>query len=181
MPNWCDNTVTLTHKKPEQLTRVVVAAEREGLFEEFVPHPKNTENVDNSLGWNIDHWGTKWEAQVHSIDLDENSISLSFDTAWGPPIAFYDKMTELGFNVEAKYCELGMDFIGLYENGHDEAYVASESENVPVNLSEYYGLEDHFAELEAELEAADRNSFGNNYRAANYDELEADGNSFGNK
>lgn len=110
MPNWCMNNVTFTHEDPEQIKRVKAAVSDQNLFETFVPPEGEWDYF-----WCVENWGTKWDASHADIlNEDKNEIELMFDTAWGPPLAFYDKMVELGFTVEGNYHEPGMCFIGEY-------------------------------------------------------------------
>ena len=67
----------------------------------------------------ISEWGTKWDAcDVRLVDNDdEDMLEIDFDTAWSPPEALYNRLTEMGFAVEAVFCESGCDFIGYYRDG----------------------------------------------------------------
>jgi hypothetical protein len=118
MPNWCTNNTSFSHENPDMIKRLKAAIEKQSLFEEFAPLPNKEWDYFGAL----DAWGTKWEAS--HLDITEsvdNSISLLYDTAWGPPTNFYDKMTELGFTVESTYHEPGMGFAGHYssDTGND--------------------------------------------------------------
>lgn len=118
MPNWCTNNATFTHDDPEQIKRIKAAVADKNLFESFVPFDGEWDYF-----WCIENWGTKWDANYAEVlNEDNNSVSLMFDTAWGPPIAFYDKMFELGFSVRADYHEPGMCYIGEYsgETGNEQ-------------------------------------------------------------
>jgi hypothetical protein len=69
-------------------------------------------------GWRLAKWDTKWDicdAEIQEKHKDE--ITVSFDTAWSPPIAFYEKLVELGFSVKAFYSEPGMGFAGYWNDG----------------------------------------------------------------
>lgn len=113
MPNWCSNYANFSHKDPEQAKKLIAAAKEDKLFETFVPFP----NGEWDYGWAVHHWGTKWDASNMDIQSDDPAdIAISFDTAWGPPIGFYNKMTELGFEVDATYYEEGMQFAGHYSS-----------------------------------------------------------------
>ena len=35
--------------------------------------------------WNRNNWGTKWDAMEVSVDADDTTISLDFQTAWSTP------------------------------------------------------------------------------------------------
>ena len=66
--------------------------------------------------WSISNWGTKWDACSESSIREENEslLEVSFDTAWAPPTAWLQKVTEkykrLKFTM--KYSEEGMGFQG---------------------------------------------------------------------
>lgn len=71
----------------------------------------------------IGEWGTKWDAR--NVDEDEpytiegNAVTMSFDTAWSPPMEIYYALEDMGFKVEATYVEQGMGYIGFYSDGID--------------------------------------------------------------
>lgn len=112
MPNWCYNSLTVSHSDPAQIERFIKAAAEGNLFAEFVPLNENNEWDYNSA---VEKWGTKWD--IHESDfssLDPNQCSGSFDTAWAPPVEFYNHIVEQGFTVDAIYHEPGMEFAGIY-------------------------------------------------------------------
>ena len=179
MPNWCNNTVRLTHKDSAMIIRARDALEKGTFFDEFVPVPKDlaitpasTDTPEEVIEANhkkygygswydfcVNEWGTKWDASTHSVDIyDEHSDTLDavFDTAWAPPIAFYEKLERLGFQVEAKYYESGMCFAGMYENGSDDYYElgtmsAEDVEHtIPEELDAEFGISDSMYEYEKE-------------------------------
>lgn len=134
MPNWCFNSVIVTHEDPEMLKRFLNAGNGNSLFSEFVPmpdevrntvspSPDNPELIDkygysNWYEWAKANWGTKWDISSGSFSLVDSEVSGSFDTAWSPPIAFYEALTELGFDVDATYTEEAQSFAGRY-NSYD--------------------------------------------------------------
>ena len=148
MPNWCSNTITLSHKDPAMIDRAIKAFNEGTLFNEFVPCPAdlnitagrlgdpdeqkaleakeqaniNKYGVANWYDWCIANWGTKWDiSPVNEAErIDENTMTGFFDTAWGPAIQAYEAMEELGFTIDAMYHEPGMGFAGMYEDGYDE-------------------------------------------------------------
>ena len=144
MPNWCSNTLTLTHDEPAMIKRVEASFTEGRLLEEFVPMPEGADWYSH----NIEHWGTKWDVGdkdgIH--DLSENSISLYFDSAWAPPVSAYKKLEEMGFTVRAMYHEPGMAFAGIYEDGCDDYYEFNDSsvqevrEQLPKELDEAFGI-----------------------------------------
>ena len=182
MPNWCNNFVELTHDDPKMIARAVNATDN--LFNEFVPCPEelNDGELTTSYGdeakqkvveakkalmqkkygytswydWNIANWGTKWDACEVSVQSNSaNSVSLSFDTAWSPPIAFYEQMLNLGFGVKAYYFEGGMCFAGKWEDGEDECYQdwgdsQGARDILPQDLDEMFAISESMAEYEEE-------------------------------
>ena len=137
MPNWCYNTVSVSHDDPAMIQRFIKATEDECLLNEFHPMPEELKGTtspsptNDSLvekygasdwySWSVNNWGTKWDITNAYVGCDdEKSATASFDTAWSPPIEFYEKLVELGFDVDATYTEEGMGFAGHYVNGDDE-------------------------------------------------------------
>jgi len=148
MPNWCYNTVELTHEDPTMIERARTAFLGKGLLNEFVPVPKELQIVAGFLGdeveqaaleareaanlekhgyrnwydYCVNEWGTKWDVTGQEINDIPNGIMLSFDSAWAPPTGAYDKLLDLGFSVKAMYYEPGMGFCGVWDNGQDDEY-----------------------------------------------------------
>lgn len=110
----------------------------------------------------LGEWGCKWEisngGDDYKIKKVDNgyTVTLSFDTAWSPPINFYDKLIELEFTVDAMYYEPGVNFCGQYYNGDDETYelndLSSEDarDQLPTELDQAFGISEQMAEYEAE-------------------------------
>ena len=120
MPNWCDNMATISHKdktKIDELEQVLLTGKHR-LFHAFRPMPVSEENW---YQWNVQNWGTKWDANMHDWKRkDDNTILVKFDTAWSAPIVLYKHMFfELGYAVKAVYNEPGMGFGGVFEDGED--------------------------------------------------------------
>jgi hypothetical protein len=150
MPNWCNNSLFIRNEdktKVDALEQQLMKKEDQQLFGALIPRPSEHEDWYN---WNIEHWGTKWEASI--IDWERTSdseIFVSFDSAWSPPIAFYDNVTNEGWDIEAQYYECGMGYIGQYIDGVDESYEYDISdlesiEALPEDLIEFAGLrEEH--------------------------------------
>jgi hypothetical protein len=160
MPNWCFNIVTFTHDDSAMIKKIEDSFKSEpGLFSGFFPCPDDGDDW-NWYHWCNANWGTKWdvsEADGNYIqDQSENSIQLYFDTAWSPPIEFYEKMLQLGFHVCAYYFEPGMCFTGSWEDGDDECYESFADDidkNVPSELVDMFGIKDWY-EHEKDIEEA---------------------------
>lgn len=144
MPNWCYNNLDITAKTPEQkemLEKVSKAEAADGFIGMFMPLPEILEDTtsptpqdidevqqnamiaqtgyDNWYDWQVNNWGTKWDPEIVSCDFDGETLSVSFDSAWSPPIAFYEWLVEQGYEVSANYYEPGMDYAGEWVDGDD--------------------------------------------------------------
>lgn len=69
--------------------------------------------------WSIANWGTKWDCDLTTVEVDESAgeesyISCHFDTAWGPPIEWAKNVSKkypsLAFTIY--FSEGGMGFYG---------------------------------------------------------------------
>jgi hypothetical protein len=105
MPNWCYNVTTFTFPDKEIREKFISAIKSCYLFATFVPLELGFDSSGKD-NWNIstaiEKWGTKWEPDQMEI-FDENSLSekkgdlilhTSFDTAWAPPIGFYESINK---------------------------------------------------------------------------------------
>jgi len=110
MPNWCNNYATFSHADPAKIAKLLEAAQNNELFGTFVPLSSGEWDYMTA----VNEWGTKWEASILDAYQNNDIAEMSFDTAWSPPVAFYDALTKLGFNVDATYIEEGMCFAGHY-------------------------------------------------------------------
>lgn len=159
MPNWCSNTLVLGHEDPAQITRAVEAFRRGELLNEFVPLPATEQ--ENWYDWHVSNWGTKWDvggtdAGDPQVDPSGRSVSFYFDSAWAPPVSWYERMQDLGFEVEAMYYESGMAFAGKYDESGDDYYEFSNMSTdevrdmLPEDLDQAFGITDMMAEYEDE-------------------------------
>jgi len=157
MPNWCSNSITISHHDKSVVDELENKI-REGKDFFNILRPRPADQEENWYDWNIENWGTKWDV---NLDLQndavtrtsDNSLSLWFDTAWSPPIALYDYITELGWNVDAMYYEFGAAFLGKYSEGSDDYWEIDFSDednvqflldNLPRDLLDYSGLESEY-------------------------------------
>lgn len=149
MPNWCNNRLTLTHSDPAQIERAVKAFKDGRLLAEFIPVPQELRDTVASPGTSdeelvaqrnanvekygypdwwafcVNEWGTKWDVdgeadyiEIHSPD----SVTLTFDSAWSPPLTAYERLTDMGFDAEAYYWEPGMVFCGAWTSDAGDDY-----------------------------------------------------------
>lgn len=162
MPNWCDNSVTLYHEdksKIDALEEILKKhshdysgperTEAEGVLFHLRPRPDAEE--DNWYSWNVENWGTKWDISPMDWNRDdENTIWMSFDSAWSPPTALYEYLvTEEGWSITAEYQEPGIGFVGKFVDGYDECYEYDfEDEDwrddIPEDLIDFAGLDQSY-------------------------------------
>jgi hypothetical protein len=177
MPNWAQNTLTLTHPDPAQIKRVEDAVARGELLNEFVPVPNELINstvdtstdqgielsrqliadhgYDNAYDWCVNTWGTKWDVDAEVIMATDTDIDIGFDSAWSPPIGWYERMMDLGFTVDAYYYESGMGFCGHWSDGSDDYYEVGETSaetqaNIPSDIDDMFSISESQYEWEQE-------------------------------
>jgi hypothetical protein len=174
MPNWCGNTLTLTHENPEMIARAKQAFIDGRLLDEFIPVPKDLQITAGTVGskdspeqqelerqeainrkthgyanWYdfcTNEWGTKWDiGDGQGIQtFDDHELVVYFDSAWAPPCAAYDKLMDLGFTVYATYYEPGCGFAGIYDEHGDDYYDLSNMDSGDVKQQLPPELDDAF-------------------------------------
>jgi hypothetical protein len=167
------------------IQRAFDALERGEFLQEFIPVPKElTETMSGSYGdadkqaeleaqtkaniekfgygnwydYCVGEWGTKWdvgEQGCSDIHPEGRMLHTSFDSAWSPPIAAYEKLMDWGFSVKAMYFEGGMNFAGIWDNGDDECYQdwgdsQGAKDTLPQELDDCFAISESQAEWEAE-------------------------------
>jgi Ferredoxin-like domain in Api92-like protein len=109
---------------PEPLLNTMAGCYAAGSKEQEKLEAKEKQNLEtygykNWYDWACDTWGTKWDV-VFNRDISVNQkssteVTLSFLSAWAPPVPFYDTLVaDHGFIVTAYYSEAGMGFCGVY-------------------------------------------------------------------
>ena len=184
MPNWCNNSVEIYHDDPAMIERVRKAFNDGALLNEFIPIPQSLKIVAGCVGdpdeqkkleedtarnkevhgygnWYdfcVNEWGTKWDVGADGNPAQDipGGLMLGFESAWAPPCAAYEKLTEQGFRIRAMYFEPGMAFAGIWEDGIDDFYEyggldsAGIAKELPVELDEAFGISEDVAQWEAE-------------------------------
>lgn len=159
MPNWCDNSVRLSHsdKSKVDALEAVLQGEDQAVFQHLRPRPADQE--ENWYDWNITNWGTKWEISIIDWERqDDHTIWISFESAWAPPIALYEHVYSEGWEVEGLYHEGGCAFAGIWSDGNDDYYEydfndLASLEALPGDLQDFTGLIDYYNDQQAEREA----------------------------
>ena len=184
MPNWCNNSVEIYHEDPAMIERVRTAFNDGRLLAEFIPIPQSLRIVAGCVGdpdeqkkleedtarnrevhgygnwydYCVNEWGTKWDVGADGNPAQDipGGLMLGFESAWAPPCAAYDKLTEQGFRIRAMYFEPGMAFAGVWEDGFDDYYEyggmssTEIAETLPAELDEAFCISEDVAQWEAE-------------------------------
>ena len=137
MPNWCNNSITISGPT-ETIKQLWEDAhpdtEAFELLQAMAPMPAELEGTTAPSGvgedwysWRVSNWGTKWDVSDEGLEFIDNGDGTSmitgwFDSAWAPPIEAYNTFLDDMDNcsIVASYYEPGMDFAGFYTDGDDE-------------------------------------------------------------
>ena len=167
MPNWCMNKLTVIHEDKSMIDRLEKAYRNDWTIETFYPTPRDpgdptmmmgegkamskNDNVNTSWYlWRLQNWGTKWDIGCKDgYGLEptrvDNELSITFDSAWSPPLGFYERLVVLGFDVQASYFEPGMSFAGIWHNGTDDFYEGT-IEDFPEALVDEFDMQQFYPE-----------------------------------
>ena len=171
MPNWCNNTISLSGPKDKVKAIFDKAKAEDALLQQLDPMPKELEGTtspsdgDNWYDWRINNWQTKWDVDVENLEFKEDGdtgiIEGWFDSAWSPPTGAYD--TFLAKNedcsIKSYYYEGGMDFGGFYDDGCDDTITISDytadqmedpNEGLIFELDERFNFSEYMREYEEE-------------------------------
>lgn len=164
MPNWVSNNLTIEHEDRSKVMEFVQAYKEGKACEHYLPVPKDEKgelitdesSPDYWYDWCIKNWQTKWDIgsdnnETHGLNptVVDNQATMSFDSAWSPPIGLYEKLHELGFSVEATYFEPGMAYCGIWTDGEDHYVEYTSKDMIPRRIWNDYNLDEFFADDEA--------------------------------
>ena len=180
MPNWCNNTITLTGPK-EKITAIYEKAKEDNaLLQQLYPMPTQLEDTtspapkegkvqplvdghDNWYDWRVDNWSTKWDVDVEGLELSDDGTTITgwFDSAWSPPIGAYEHFltNNEDCSISSLYYEGGMDFAGKWEDFADMTvtpgdFTADEMEDpnsgLIYDINEQFNMSEFVREYEEE-------------------------------
>ena len=161
MPNWCNNTITITGDV-ETLSQLkeIIESDGEGLLEAIAPLG------EWDYGKAVETWGTKWDISAEGLEFVDNgdgtaTIEGWFQSAWSPPVEAFQKLADDWDScfIELMYEECGMCFVGCWDSeGADDHYEYSDATSetikdiVPAYLVEQFALDERLSEYEQEEE-----------------------------
>lgn len=116
-----DYTVTPVPKTFPEVTAKYAKTEEE---REKIMKNEPTIRKDSWWDWRVQNWGCKWEINAEIANVDDESISIYFDSPWGPPIEAYDALLKHDGieSIEANYYESGCAFGGVHTDGKHEHF-----------------------------------------------------------
>lgn len=168
MPNWCDNSVIFYNHDKTKIDALETEMSKKDERGYYIAQPFNflrprpADQEENWYEWNVNNWGTKWDASVGDWERqDDNNIHLIFDSAWSPPVTLYEYLTEQGWDIEAYYNEPGMCFVGKYTSVDGDEYYEYDIEDIntinciPEDIVDYAGLIDNYEMYKEEQERED--------------------------
>lgn len=150
MPNHTDNRVILSHADSKMIDDIynVMNTDDASLLQHIIPMNEALLDGGDWYEWRLDNWGTKWDIyETHCTRIDANTLSITFYTAWSPPIPVFDKLTDMGYEINARYLDEGWMYVGEYVDGFDwsTADVESISEVRP-ELDDEFGISEMMQE-----------------------------------
>lgn len=182
MPNWCYNKVTIGFDDDTETDLREKLNEDTELFMQFYPRPAEYDEGEKWYFWNTENWGTKWDASPYNIEWQDDRVTFNLETAWGPPVKFYEHMESLGYWVDAFYHEEGVAFVGHYQDGFDDFINYSQfstadelEQNLPEWVEEEFGLISRKRDDEEEEWLDDEPQEESIYVPGTYDEDEKTG------
>ena len=171
MPNWCNNSITISgptetikqlwddaqtaHEFTVEVDGEEITKREFGLLNAMAPIG------DWEYGTAVDVWGTKWDISDEGLEFTDNgdgtaSIDGWFDSAWAPPIGAYEQFCDDMDNcdITASYHEMGMDFAGFWSTAEGDEYLENLTEQCELpeddrsdlfnRLDEEYALVENF-------------------------------------
>ena len=183
MPNWTSNFITISHEDSSEIDKIVNRPEEQGILQTLIPCPAELNDDDLTTwshgpeqearekkqalmvekygfkswyDWNIANWGTKWDlCDVEVTRVDDNTITISCQTAWSPPVTAFETLYDQGFNVRCLYVGEGNEYAGIWEDGGDN-YISNFSTSeearavLPKELDDMFNIVESMAEWEEE-------------------------------
>lgn len=137
----------------EEITKERTPEEREKQkLEEERIHNENIEKYGfpTWYEWSIENWGTKWNAYntIHWDEVDFESDTMSFQTAWSPPLPVIRALAKLtGESFRMSYYDEGWMFGGVFnvspDAENDECY--EDIKDCPPELHDELDVEFHLS------------------------------------
>src|SRR6266481_3483328 len=139
MSNWRESKLTIKHKYPLIIERIVNAFDRGELFDEFIPCPRELLKHESPMRnkrtarrltakygadcwdiWRIINWGTTRDLRCGDgyelVRLNLTSVKLTTMTDWYPPVHVLDHWVDLGCDVRGSFLDEWHEQRVIYRN-----------------------------------------------------------------
>ena len=131
MPNWCDNSLTVSG--PEDKIKAFMAKLPEAKFqlEPFIPTPPELMEGDGWYGWRRRNWGCKWDTHGPTeFEQISQGYRCWFASPWGPPEPGIVKISKMHPDLKfvLAYFESGNCFYGVTEAQAGEVLLNAEGQ-----------------------------------------------------
>jgi hypothetical protein len=99
MPNHCKNILVITSDNAGLLQSLMNELKQADSYEvdflsKLVPFTEETNYVWD-YDWCVENWGTKWDIfDIVHASLEGDTLTVSFSTAWSPPIPAVEKAAD---------------------------------------------------------------------------------------
>ena len=155
MANECDNSVTIFAPQ-EYLQQLKNAADfdlsQSVSSDTFMQLLCPIDESDSSS--RVKRWGTKWVQLLSVGEIINESLVMTFGSAWGPPLEAYESTrSRTDIFLKAYYNEFGMQFCGRWSTDSvNDHYSYSQGEDalssIPEDIVETCGIRDWFDAME---------------------------------
>lgn len=113
-------TFNILHPTPKPLEGDVsplrkLEGETDEEYKKRMNKNKRLYGAEDWYRWRIDNWGTKWDASSTYVQqLDDTNFNVQFNTAWSPPIDWFEKVIPMYPQLEFDliFDEESLDFCG---------------------------------------------------------------------
>ena len=161
MANLCSNKVILSSSSPKKATELYqrINNKCDGIFQYLHPMPEelSTESTaeqqcklkekfgfSNWYDWKLEQWGTNRDIatdDVYSLEFENETLTMFFDTAWSPPIRLYEFLSENGWYIEAYYFEESEGFCGKWDSKSGDECMEWDCNNISPIIVEAFELD----------------------------------------
>lgn len=142
MPNWCSNRILIEGDDVVIDQIMEIAGDPPNLMNLRA----KPDDVEDWYQWRLANWGTKWELDVNSWDVTDHSILIDASSAWSPPIALLEYISEMfSCRIGASYYEFGCDFVGAVRI--DNGVLTESSGSISDSVEADEDAEDYFEQV----------------------------------
>jgi hypothetical protein len=143
MPDFVNNFLALTHSNRSKLEEALTAYTNGELLYYFVPVP---ENGDNS-----EYWGTRSDIYYYEedeeLDPDNDTLYLTFATAYDPPFQAYYAAVELhGFQVTGSFYSPSKFCGVIIPNERELRLYYRKGDEIPEDIDEWFCIKERWEE-----------------------------------